>query len=65
MRPVAHQVELTVATDDPGAFTFQPPGFQLHTWRPGDRVVSHTVYTDRYPGPFPFLTDPEYPDAHE
>lgn len=54
---VAHQVELTFDPNDPGAFNFEPPAFQLHLWNANAAFVSHTVYTDRYPGPFPFLTD--------
>jgi Icc protein len=60
---VAHQVELTFNPSDSGAFNFEPPAFQLHTWQPKNGFVSHTVYTENYPGPFPFLTDSDYPDA--
>ena len=60
---VAHQVELTFNPNDPGGFTFEPPAFQLHTWQPANGFVSHTVYTDTYPGPFPFLAEAEYPGA--
>jgi Icc protein len=58
---VAHQVELTFDPSNAGAFNFEPPAFQLHTWHERNGFVSHTVYTGDYPGPFPFLTDPEYP----
>lgn len=61
---VAHQVELTFDSSDTGAFNFEPPAFQLHTWIGEDGFVSHTIYIDRYPGPFPFLTDADYPGAH-
>jgi Icc protein len=61
---VAHQVELTFAPNDPGAFNFEPPAFQLHAWSDATGFVSHTVYTENYPGPFPFLTDTDYPGAH-
>jgi 3',5'-cyclic-AMP phosphodiesterase len=54
---VAHQVEMSLDPDDPGAFVFEPPAFQLHRWTPADRIVSHTVYVERYPGPFPFVAD--------
>jgi 3',5'-cyclic-AMP phosphodiesterase len=56
---VAHQVELTFDPSDPGAFNFEPPAFQLHTWRESNGFVSHTVYTENYPGPFPFLAHPD------
>jgi 3',5'-cyclic-AMP phosphodiesterase len=58
---VAHQVELSFDPEDKGAFNFEPPAFQLHAWGADSGFVSHTVYTELYPGPFPFLTDPEYP----
>jgi 3',5'-cyclic-AMP phosphodiesterase len=60
---VAHQVELTFDPSDPGAFNFEPPAFQLHTWQQTSGFVSHTVYTERYGGPFPFLTESNYPGA--
>ena len=60
---VAHQVELTLDPHDPGAFVFEPPAFQLHCWTAGEGIVSHTVYVEDYPGPFPFVNDPEYPGA--
>jgi len=61
---VAHQVELTLDPADRGAFNFEPPAFQLHLWRDKSGFVSHTVYTDSYRGPFPFVTEAEYPGAH-
>jgi 3',5'-cyclic-AMP phosphodiesterase len=61
---VAHQVELTFDPADPGAFNFEPPAFQLHAWLGSNGFVSHTIYTDRYDGPFPFLTDAEYPGTN-
>ena len=47
----------------PAPFVFEPPAFQLHRWTPADGIVSHTVYVEDFPGPFPFLNDPEYPGA--
>ncbi len=58
---VAHQVEMSLAPGDPGAFVFEPAAFQLHRWTPADGIVSHTVYVDDYPGPYPFVNDAEYP----
>jgi Icc protein len=52
---VAHQVQLTFDPTDPGAFNFEPPAFQLHLWSRRNGFVSHTVYTDSYRGPFPFV----------
>ncbi len=58
---VAHQVEMTLDPADPGAFIFEPPAFQIHGWTPADGIVSHTVYVEEFPGPYPFVNDPEYP----
>jgi 3',5'-cyclic-AMP phosphodiesterase len=58
---VAHQVELTFDSLDTGAFNFEPAAFQLHKWDDNNGFVSHTVYTDTYRGPFPFVTDQDYP----
>ena len=38
----------------PARFTLEPPAFQLHAWRPGTGVVTHTAYPGEHPGPFPF-----------
>lgn len=58
---VAHQVELTFEADDPGAFNFEPPAYQVHLWGADAGFATHTAYVQTYPGPFPFLTDPDYP----
>jgi 3',5'-cyclic AMP phosphodiesterase CpdA len=58
---VAHQVEMSLHPDDPGAFVFEPPAFTLYRWTPEDGIVSHTAYVEHFPGPYPFLTDPDYP----
>ena len=55
---VAHQVELTFDPHDGGAFIFEPPAFALHRWTDSDGVVTHTVYVEDYPGPFPFVNNP-------
>jgi 3',5'-cyclic AMP phosphodiesterase CpdA len=51
---VAHQVALTLNPNDAGAFNFEPPGVHLHTWDNTNGFVTHTLYTDNYPGPFAF-----------
>jgi 3',5'-cyclic-AMP phosphodiesterase len=60
---VAHQVEMSLDPYDPGAFVFEPPAFQLHRWTPADGIVSHTLFVENFPGPYPFVNDPEYPGA--
>jgi 3',5'-cyclic AMP phosphodiesterase CpdA len=54
---VAHQLEMSLGSGGSPAFVFEPPAFQLHHWTPVDAIVSHTVYVERYPGPFPFVAD--------
>jgi 3',5'-cyclic-AMP phosphodiesterase len=50
----AHQVALDLDPDAPSAFRMEPPGFQLHAWREGAGVVSHTAFIGDFAGPFPF-----------
>jgi len=57
---VAHQVELALSPGAPANFILEPPGYQLHCWQDG-QLVSHTGVFGRYDGPFPFITDPDYP----
>ncbi len=57
---VAHQVEFDLS-DDPGSWNLEPPAFQVHIDVGAGSLVSHTVYVENYPGPFPFLADPDYP----
>jgi Icc protein len=61
---VAHQVEMSLDPHDPGAFIFEPPAFHLHRWTPTDGIVSHTVYVDDFPGPYPFFIDPKNPGSN-
>ncbi len=58
---VAHQVELTLDPHDPGAFIFEPPAFHLHRWTATDGIVTHTVYVEDFPGPYPFALGPMRP----
>ncbi len=58
---VAHQVELDLSDDAPAAFVMEPAAYQIHRWHPDTGVVSHVAYVESYPGPFPFLPDPDYP----
>jgi 3',5'-cyclic AMP phosphodiesterase CpdA len=61
---VAHQVELSFDPADKGAFLFEPPAFQLHRWTAEDGLVSHTAYVEAFPGPYPFLIDPDHSGTH-
>lgn len=58
---VAHQVELDLHPDAPSAFVLEPPAYQLHHWSPQHDIVTHTALVERYPGPYPFIPDPDYP----
>lgn len=58
---IAHQVELDLNDDAPSQFVLEPPAFHLHAWRADTGVVTHTAYVEAFPGPYPFLTDPDYP----
>jgi 3',5'-cyclic AMP phosphodiesterase CpdA len=50
----AHQVALDLADDAASRFVMEPPGFQLHLWREGHGVVSHTAAIGEFAGPYPF-----------
>lgn len=58
---VAHQVELTFDPADSGAMIFEPAAFHLHLWTQTNGFVTHTAYVEAWPGPFPFLSHPDYP----
>jgi 3',5'-cyclic AMP phosphodiesterase CpdA len=60
---VSHQVELELRPGMPGFMVMEPAAFQLHAWSEAHGLVSHTAYVERFPGPFPFLSDPDYPGA--
>jgi 3',5'-cyclic AMP phosphodiesterase CpdA len=53
----AHQVALDLRPDGPSAFMMEPPGYQLHLWRPGTGLVSHTGVIGAFAGPYPFHED--------
>ena len=57
---VSHQVAFDLDPAHEGALVFEPPAIRLHLHRPGG-IVSHTVYVERFPGPFPFVLDRDYP----
>jgi Icc protein len=45
----AHQVALDLAPAAPLAFTFEPPGYQLHRWSETDGLVTHTALIGDWP----------------
>ena len=50
----AHQVALDLADDAASRFVMEPPAFQLHLWRQGVGLVSHTAAIGEFAGPYPF-----------
>lgn len=50
----AHQVALDLSPNGPSVFVMEPPGYQLHLWRPEGGMVSHTAVIGDYAGPYPF-----------
>jgi 3',5'-cyclic-AMP phosphodiesterase len=58
-----HQVELTFNPAESGAFNLEPASFQLHAWLGDDGFAAHTVHVERFPGPFPFISDTDSPDT--
>jgi 3',5'-cyclic-AMP phosphodiesterase len=62
---VTHQVMFDFDPAHEGALVFEPPAIRLHLYTPQIGIVSHTVYVERFPGPFPFVLDPAYPAYQE
>jgi 3',5'-cyclic AMP phosphodiesterase CpdA len=54
----AHQLVLNITPGAPAEFTFEPPGYQLHHWRDGVGLVTHTAIFGDWPGPYPFRAPP-------
>lgn len=50
----AHQVTLDLSNPGDASFTLEPPGYQLHLWRDGMGMVSHTAVVGTHAGPYPF-----------
>lgn len=52
-----YQFALDLRPDAPLSFTLEPPAFDLHVWREGAGLVSHTVPIGDFEGPFAFQKD--------
>lgn len=50
----AHQIALDLRDRQPGAFTLEPPGVQLHFWADGGPLVTHTLATGLAATPIAF-----------
>ena len=53
----AHQIRLDLRSGAPLRFMFEPPGYQLHLWRDGAGLVSHTAVFGDWPGPYPLRAE--------
>ncbi|MGE5615797.1 MAG: phosphodiesterase, partial [Bacillota bacterium] len=53
----SHQVALDLSDDAASRFMMEPPQFQLHLWREGVGIVSHTASIGAFDGPYPFYED--------
>jgi 3',5'-cyclic-AMP phosphodiesterase len=48
----AHQIVLDLRPEARLSFAFEPPGYQLHYWREGFGLVTHTAAIGDWPGPY-------------
>lgn len=58
---VVHQTELNFTAGIEDQLVLEPPAYLLHLHQPDGGIASHTLYVERFPGPYPFLVDPDYP----
>ena len=59
---LVHQTELNLVGGRPDQLVLEPPAYQLHLHLPdGGGIATHLAYVERFPGPFPFLVDEDYP----
>lgn len=58
---IVHQTELDFRPGAEARLVLEPPAYQLHLLLPSGGIVSHTAYVERFPGPYPFLVDEDYP----
>jgi 3',5'-cyclic AMP phosphodiesterase CpdA len=47
--------------DDRGRFVLEPPGYHVHLRTADGGIASHLLFVENYPGPFPYIADPDYP----
>jgi 3',5'-cyclic-AMP phosphodiesterase len=52
----AHQIDLNLLPEAPLRFKFEPPGYQLHVWREGSGLVTHTAVFGGWSVPEPERT---------
>ena len=54
----AHQIVLDFRPEARLSFAFEPPGYQLHYWREGVGLVTHTAAIGDWPGPYFYSKKP-------
>lgn len=60
---VVHQSILDLRPAADGALVLEPSAYHLHLRLPGGEIATHTAYVERFPGPYPFLVDADYPGS--
>ncbi|GAB0116542.1 phosphodiesterase [Acidisoma sp. 7E03] len=58
---VVHQSELDLRPGADSRLVMEPSAYHLHLQLPAGEIVTHTAYVERFPGPYPFLVDDDYP----
>ncbi|PZO03339.1 MAG: phosphodiesterase [Hyphomicrobiales bacterium] len=61
---VTHQVTLDLAETSDATFHMEPPAYLLHSFLEDAGFVTHTACVERFPGPYPFMLDADYPGGH-
>lgn len=51
--------------DDRGRFVLEPAGYHVHLQTPDRQFASHLVFVENFPGPFPYIADPDYPGGKD
>ena len=54
----AHQIVLDLRPEARLSFALEPPGYQLHYWREGIGLVTHTAAIGDWPGPYFYSKKP-------
>ena len=62
---VVHQTELNLRPGIEDQLVLEPSAYQLHLQLPDGGIATHTVFAERFPGPFPFVVDDDYPGYPE
>jgi Icc protein len=58
---IVHQTELDLRPGAEARLVLEPSAYHLHLAIPGAGIATHTAFVERFPGPYPFLVDADYP----